>query len=42
MVTKDLETISLVFPAVSFTLEDTRKSNEGRLDRARVLSIPKV
>ncbi len=44
LVKRELEAFALVFPNVSFSLENTRRDQEGTLGRskARVLTVPKV
>lgn len=42
LVRKDLESIALVFPHVSFSLENTHKSDAGRPGSGRIMKIPMV
>ncbi|CAL1700488.1 unnamed protein product [Somion occarium] len=42
LIRRDIEAYALVFPKVSFTMENTHKSNNLRSDRARILAIPKT
>lgn len=39
---KEMETFALVFPHVSFSLENTHKASSGRPDARRIIKIPKV
>jgi hypothetical protein len=42
LVRKDVATLALVSPSVTFTIDDDSKTAAGQTDRARILSIPKV
>jgi hypothetical protein len=42
LVRKDVATLALVSPSVTFTIDDNSKTAAGQTDRARILSIPKV
>ncbi|EKM59744.1 uncharacterized protein PHACADRAFT_205965 [Phanerochaete carnosa HHB-10118-sp] len=42
LIRKDLEALALVFPHVTFSLENTHKSNAGRSDVGRIAKIPKT
>jgi DNA mismatch repair protein MLH3 len=42
LIRKELGTLALVFPSVTFTLDDISKAHDGQADRSRVMSITKV
>ncbi|KAA1466641.1 hypothetical protein DENSPDRAFT_766735 [Dentipellis sp. KUC8613] len=42
LIRREIEVYALVFPNVSFSLEDVHKSRESGLDKGRVMTIPKV
>ena len=42
LVKKDVEALSLVFPDVSFSLENTNRTARTKQDQGRVLTVPKV
>ncbi|TFY50887.1 hypothetical protein EVG20_g11272, partial [Dentipellis fragilis] len=42
LIRREIEVYALVFPNVSFSLEDVHKSREAGLDKGRVMTIPKT
>lgn len=42
MVRQEIESYALVFPEISFSIQDTSKSKEGRNKQSYILRIPKV
>jgi DNA mismatch repair protein MLH3 len=42
LVRKDIATLALVSPSVTFIIDDLSKTTTGQTDRSRVLSVPRV